>query len=294
MERQITEYIAYLQNDKKKSYNTAISYQRDLVKMASYLREQNLTEFEKVTSTDLTAYIISLQNAGCASSTISRYVASIKSFYNYLHKKGVISEEPTDTLKAPKVEKKIPEIISVTDMVRLLTAPNGDTPKDYRDRAMLELLYATGIRVSELISLTIDDVNLQMGYITCTMSLHDRIVPFGNEAKQALEKYCKDGRPHMIKDESCRILFTNVKGEPMSRQGFWKLIKAYGRKAGIEADITPHTLRHSFAAHMVENGADLRSVSEMLGHSDISATQKYASFGNQRLREVYSKTHPRK
>lgn len=293
MKQEITEYIEYLHSSRNKAENTTTSYRRDLMKLADYLNRQGINEWRRVTETDLTSYVLALQKEGKAGTTISRYIVSMKAFFEYLFRRGIVMGEPAATLKAPHVDKKLPEIISMDEAVRLLTAPEGDTPKELRDRAMLELLYATGIKVSELIALRLSDVNLQMGYITCSMSARDRIVPFGNEAKQALMRYLKDGRDKLVSGPENELLFTNIKGEPMSRQGFWKLIKAYGRKAGIKEDITPYTLRHSFAAHMIENGADLRSVSEMLGHTDISATQVYAVFSNSRLREVYSKAHPR-
>lgn len=293
MKQEITEYIEYLHSSRNKAENTTASYRRDLMKLADYLNGQGINEWRRVTETDLTSYVLALQKEGKAGTTISRYIVSMKAFFEYLFRRGIVMGEPAATLKAPHVDKKLPEIISMDEAVRLLTAPEGDTPKELRDRAMLELLYATGIKVSELIALRLSDVNLQMGYISCSMSARDRIVPFGNQAKQALMRYLKDGRDKLVGDPENQLLFTNIKGEPMSRQGFWKLIKAYGRKAGIEGDITPYTLRHSFAAHMIENGADLRSVSEMLGHTDISATQVYAVFSNSRLREVYSKAHPR-
>lgn len=293
MKQEITEYIEYLHSTRNKAENTTASYRRDLMKLADYLNGQGINEWRRVTETDLTSYVLALQKEGKAGTTISRYIVSMKAFFEYLFRRGIVMGEPAADIKAPHVDKKLPEIISMDEAVRLLTAPEGDTPKELRDRAMLELLYATGIKVSELVALRLSDVNLQMGYITCSMSARDRIVPFGNEAKQALMRYLKDGRDKLVSGSENQLLFTNIKGEPMSRQGFWKLIKAYGRKAGIKEDITPYTLRHSFAAHMIENGADLRSVSEMLGHTDISATQVYAVFCNSRLREVYSKAHPR-
>ncbi|MBR3735355.1 MAG: tyrosine-type recombinase/integrase, partial [Lachnospiraceae bacterium] len=195
--------------------------------------------------------------------------------------------------KAPKIEKKMPEILTTDEVNRLLDQPKGNTPKDIRDRAMLELLYATGIRVSELIGLKVSDVNLQIGYIICRDARKERVVPFGAPAKRALSDYIRSARELMLADQTSDVLFTNCSGQPMSRQGFWKLVKYYARKAGITADITPHTLRHSFAAHLVENGADLRSVQEMLGHSDISTTQIYANMSQNKLREVYAKNFPR-
>ena len=293
MEQEIAAYIEYISCVKKKSNNTVMSYRRDLMKLVAYLTSRGIENWNQVTETDLTGYILKLQKEGCAGATISRYIVSIKAFFEYLFRYDKIEEEPAAALKAPKLEKKVPDVISVDHVIRLLTAPEGDSPKALRDRAMLELLYATGIKVSELVAIRMSDVNLQMGYISCTMSAHDRIIPFGNEAKQTLMRYLKDGRDKLVTDTDSEFLFTNMMGEPMSRQGFWKLIKAYAKKAGIEEDITPYTLRHSFAAHMISNGADLYSVSEMLGHSDISTTQVYAMFSNSRLRDVYSKAHPR-
>lgn len=293
MEREVEEYIEYIGSNSRKSANTLMSYRRDLIKLVTYLDEKELNEWNQVTETDLTTYIMQLQREGCAQSTISRYIVSIKAFFEYMYRNGIIADDASVNIRAPRIEKKIPGIISVEHVVRLLTAPSGDSPKQLRDRAMLELLYATGIKVSELVSIKMDDVNLQMGYINCRTVSHDRIIPFGNEAKQALMRYLKDGRDKLVKDNYSEYLFTNVSGEQMSRQGFWKLIKSYAKKAGIEEDITPYTLRHSFAAHMISNSADIYAVSEMLGHTDVSATQVYAVFSNSRLRDVYNKAHPR-
>jgi integrase/recombinase XerD len=228
-----------------------------------------------------------------AAATISRNVASIKAFVHYLCKEGIIEENIAEGLKAPKIEKKMPEILTPEEVIWLLEQPKGDTPKELRDKAMLELLYATGIRVTELITLKVSDVNMQMGYIICRDGSKERVIPFGAAAKKAMTNYLEKAREVMLFDLKSDILFVNCSGQPMSRQGFWKLIKYYAKKAGITADITPHTLRHSFAAHLVENGADLRSVQEMLGHSDISTTQVYATMTHNRIREVYAKAHPR-
>jgi len=293
MEREIDAFIAYLHNVKKMSLNTELSYRRDLVKFINYLSGQGITEFKSITATNLNSYILYLENNNFSAATVSRSIACIKTFYHYLFKEGKVDKDVSDTLKAPKVEKKVPQIMTPKEVVRLLDGPKGDSPKDIRDKAMLELLYATGIRVTELITLKLEDVNLQMSYIICRDSNKERVIPFGHEAKNALMKYLNDTRETMVVDKSSDVLFVNCSGEPMSRQGFWKLIKYYAKKAGIEADITPHTLRHSFAAHLVENGADLRSVQEMLGHSDISTTQVYANMNHSRIREVYNKAHPR-
>lgn len=293
MQQEIEAFIVYLHNVKKMSLNTELSYRRDLTKLCGYMEGKGIDDPAKITVEDLNSYIQYLNKNSFSAATISRNIACIKTFYHYLYKEGKVAKDVSDTLKAPKVEKKIPEIMTTKEVVRLLEQPKGDSPKDIRDKAMLELLYATGIRVSELISLKIEDVNLQMSFIICHDSNKERVIPFGHEAKAALSKYLESSREAMLEDKNSNILFVNCSGESMSRQGFWKLIKFYAKKAGIEADITPHTLRHSFAAHLVENGADLRSVQEMLGHSDISTTQIYATMNHSRIRDVYSKTHPR-
>lgn len=293
MRNETEAFITYLHNVKKMSKNTELSYRRDLLKVISFFEEQGIKSFSDVTATNLNSYVLYLEKNNFSAATISRNIACIKTFYHYLYKEGKVKEDVSDVLRAPKVEKKIPEIMTTAEVVRLLEQPKGNSPKEIRDKAMLELLYATGIRVSELISLNLADVNMQMGYIVCHDSNKERIIPFGHEAKIALNKYLTEARETMLEDKSCEILFANCSGLPMSRQGFWKLIKYYAKKAGIEADITPHTLRHSFAAHLVENGADLRSVQEMLGHSDISTTQIYANMNHSRIRDIYTKAHPR-
>ena len=293
MENEINAFMIYLHNIKKTSENTVMSYRRDLVKVKNYLEEQGVEDVRKITSTNLNSYILYLEKNKFSAATISRNIASLKAFYHYMCKEGMVAEDVAETLHAPKIEKKMPEILSTDEVVRLLEQPSGDTPKEIRDKAMLELLYATGIRVTELITLKLSDVNLQMGYIVCRDSGKERVIPFGNEAKSALIRYLEGTRASMISDADSEYLFANCSGQPMSRQGFWKLIKYYAKKAGIVADITPHTLRHSFAAHLVENGADLRSVQEMLGHSDISTTQIYVNMNRNRLREVYAKAYPR-
>lgn len=293
MEQEVNAFISYLHNVKKMSNNTEMSYKRDLAKVCAYMRDNNITELSKITETQLNSYILYLEKNQFSAATISRNIACIKTFYHYLFKEGKVKKDVSEGLKAPKVEKKIPEIMTTQEVVRLLEQPKGSSPKDIRDKAMLELLYATGIRVSELINLEMTDVNMQMGYIVCHDGSKERVIPFGHEAKQALNRYFSESREVMLENKDSNILFVNCSGLPMSRQGFWKLIKYYAKKAGIEADITPHTLRHSFAAHLVENGADLRAVQEMLGHSDISTTQIYANMSHSRIRDVYSKAHPR-
>lgn len=293
MEKQINAFISYLHNVKKTSNNTEMSYRRDLNKLNKYLSERNIQKVCDVTKEDLCAYILYMEEQKFAAATVSRNIASIKAFYHYMAKEGIVKEDISESLKAPKIEKKLPEILSMDEVIRLLEQPSGDSPKEIRDKAMLELLYATGIRVTELINLRLPDINLQMGVLNCQDGNKERMIPFGKEAKNALLRYYEEAREAMVKDNKSDILFVNCSGQPMSRQGFWKLIKYYAKKAGIDEDITPHTLRHSFAAHLVENGADLRSVQEMLGHSDISTTQVYANMNHNRIREVYAKAHPR-
>ncbi len=294
MDEAILKFIKYLHKTKKASANTVQSYKRDLDKLASYLSgELAVDSWGAVTATNLNSYMLFMEEQNYAASSISRSVASIRAFFSYLHKKNLIADNPSDELHPPKVEKKVPDILTVSEVEKLLAQPSQDTAKGVRDRAMLELLYATGIRVSELIGLRVSDVNLKMGYINCSDTGRERAVPFGNAARAALSEYLEKAR-HLFPEASENdVLFTNVQGRKMSRQGFWKLLKGYAQEAGIERDITPHTLRHSFAAHMIENGADLRSVQEMLGHSDISTTQIYLNLNIGKMRDVYEKAHPR-
>ncbi len=293
MVQDILEFIEYLHNEKGTSENTEVSYKRDLLKMEQYLEQNGITNVQSITTTSLNSYILDLEKQGFAAATISRNVASVKSFFHYLSREMKIEEDVSDALKPPKIEKKMPGILSMEEVVLLLEQPVLSKPKGIRDRAMLELLYATGIRVTELISLRVTDVNLQMGYIICRDASKERIIPFGSVAKEALKVYMKEARNKLLKGNESDVLFPNCSGGMMSRQGFWKLIKQYAKKANISSEITPHTLRHSFAAHLVENGADLRAVQEMLGHSDISTTQVYADLNQNRIRQVYAQAHPR-
>ncbi|MBP5152214.1 MAG: tyrosine-type recombinase/integrase, partial [Lachnospiraceae bacterium] len=254
MEREINEFISYLHNVKKMSLNTEMSYKRDLAKLNAYMAERGISDVSKLSPENLSDYIAFLKENNFSAATVSRNIACLKSFSHFLFKEGKIASDVSGGLKAPKVEKKIPEILTTKEVVMLLEQPNGDSPKDIRDKAMLELLYATGIRVSELISLKLDDVNIQMSYIVCRDANKERVIPFGHEAKRALSAYLDGVRDAMLESGKEDVLFVNCSGLPMSRQGFWKLIKYYAKKAGIDADITHHTLRHSFAAHLVENG----------------------------------------
>lgn len=293
MQETIEKFIEYLEKEKHASINTIMSYKRDLNKFALFLDKQGVFDVSKITATNLTSYVLFLEKEGRAAATISRNIASIKAFFDYLFRNGQIEKDISHVMKAPKIEKKIPEILTVEEVNLLLEQPEDKNSKGIRDKAMLELLYATGMRVSELLHLKIEDVNLAMGYVVCHEGHKERVVPFGKEAKRALARYINDARGSMLGEGKQDFLFVNCSKTAMSRQGFWKLLKVYANRAGIEKEITPHTLRHSFAAHLVGNGADLKSVQEMLGHSDISATQIYADINGKNIREVYSKSHPR-
>ena len=293
MQKEIDSFISYLHNVKQSSANTQMSYQRDLKKFVAFCENRGITSVQKLRAQDLEAYVNVMGEEQFKPATVSRNIASLKAWVHFLQDEGILNEDISASLKVPKIEKKVPEIMSMNEVGTLLEQPSGNNPKEIRDKAMLELLYATGIRVTELISLNIEDLNLQMNYITCKDGAKERMVPFGAKARAAMLRYIEDAREKMLSDADSHVLFVNCSGKAMSRQGFWKLIKHYTKKAGITAEITPHTLRHSFAAHLVENGADLKSVQEMLGHSDISTTQIYANMNQNRIREVYKKAHPR-
>ena len=295
MKPDVKEFVAYLQNDKKASKNTIVSYQRDLLQLLDYLEANGITEAGKVTKTSLNSYILHLEKSGKATTTISRVLASVKAFFHYELREGKIRKDPAELLKTPKIEKKPPVILTEAEVENFLDQPKGQTPKEIRDKAMLELLYATGIRVSELIALKIDDVNMGVGFIVCRDGSKERMIPFGRVARQALQVYLSQAREFLQKGHPSDALFTNCNGKAMSRQGFWKIVKYYGEKAGIQADITPHTLRHSFAAHLIRGGADIQSVQTMLGHADMATTQIYTTYLKQGdLLKSYSVAHPRR
>lgn len=292
MEKLVDEFIEYLRVQKGASDNTEVSYRRDLKKMISHMEEKGISEADQIRSLDLQAYLLEMRNQNFAPSTVSRNIASIRAFFQFLLKEKRVEKDPTDQLKSPKVEKKMPETLSVEEIDLLMKQPD-DSVKGIRDSAMLELLYATGMRVSELIHLQTTDVNLKLGYVSCHENGKERVIPIGNMSRTALDQYLDRSRRVLVKDETEKTLFTNCSGKPMSRQGFWKVLKSYAQDAGITHEITPHTLRHSFAVHMLQNGADLRSVQEMLGHSDISTTQVYLNDSAHKMRDVYMKAHPR-
>lgn len=292
MEQYVKQFVRYLREDKHASQNTIVSYQRDLLKLCSYLEQHDITDISLVTETNLNSYILHMETDGMASSTISRHVATIKAFYLYLMRSHLVEQDIAYRLKPPKIERKVPEALTEEEIALLLAQPQGNGRKELRDKAMLELLYATGMRVSELISLTVQQVNLEHGYIMCQGFGYGRVIPVDEQTIEIIRHYLLQGRPAIVKGEE-EILFPNIHGKPMTRQGFWKIVKFYADKAGINREITPHMVRHSFAFHLVQHGADLRSVQELLGHSDIAATGVYLMKPNQRLKEVYNKTHQR-
>ena len=293
MNTYVKEYTSFMTDIRHKSLNTVESYKRDVTQYISYLDGTGVTDISSTTKTTVLSYLLYLQKEGRASSTVSRTLASLRSYYLFMMQNGVVKSNPTSNLEAPHVEKKIPKILSGEEVELLLEQPKNCDNKGIRDKAMLELLYATGIRVSELINLDVSDVNVPMSFVRCKGGKKERIIPMGHQAKDALENYINNVRKYRVKDENETALFVNCSGARLSRQGFWKLIKYYQHIAGIETDITPHTLRHSFAAHLLENGADLHSIQEMMGHADISSTQVYSRMMNSKIKDVYAKAHPR-
>lgn len=293
MNAYIGEYTDFMENTCHKTKNTVDSYKRDVKQYTEYLDEIGISNIKNTTQTNVLSYIMMLQKQGRASSTVSRVLASIRSYYLYLLRNGQIDSDPTMALTTPKAEKKQPKALSSSQVDLLLNQPKLSDNKGIRDKAMLELLYATGIRVSELIGLDISDVNLSMGYIRCSNNKGERVIPVGNKAIDALKLYLDKSRDEILKNHDEKALFVNRMGARISRQGFWKIIKQYQISSGIDVDITPHLLRHSFAAHLIQNGADLESLKSMMGHSDISSTNVYTCFLDDNIKRVYEKTHPR-
>lgn len=289
----IQAYQTYLAEERHVSANTLSSYLRDINQFRAWLAENSTVDLRKVKKDIIVQYLQHMECIGKSPATITRSTASIKSFYQFMMSAGYVKVNPAKSVATVKVERKCPEILTNREVELFLEQPKCVDEKGYRDHAMLELLYATGIRVSELIGLNVDDVNLTIGIIHCRKKDKERVIPLYHGAVKALQDYIKDIRPRLIADPEEQALFVNMNGERMSRQGFWKIIKYYQEKAEIKKDITPHMLRHSFAVHLLENGADLHSIQEMLGHADISSTQIYTQVVNKELRDVYQKAHPR-
>lgn len=294
MDSNILKFNGYLELEKELSQNTIESYIRDLRQFNAYLKENNLSDIVNVNKTLIITYLMNLQKSGKSVSTVSRNIASLRSFYQFLLNEGIINKDPTINLQSPKQEKRLPSILTPKEVEILLEQPNVNSTKGVRDKAMLELLYASGIRVSELIALNVDDVNLYMDYILSSKdTANERVIPIGKIAVDVLSLYIEKHRMNFLKDSDEKSLFVNYHGKRLTRQGFWKIVRGYTNQAGINKNITPHTLRHSFAAHLLQNGADLKSVQEMLGHADISTTQVYTLITKNKIKEVYKKAHPR-
>lgn len=301
MEKEMNEFIQqfkiYLTNERKMSDNSLQAYCRDISEYLRFLTEKGGGKLEEGSNTDIVSFVLKLKNSGKSSATVNRKVASLRAFYNFMLLRGYVSENPVNNIKSPKIERKELEYLTIEEVDKLLLLPD-DSVKGQRDKAILELMYATGIRVSELIEAKVEDINLRLGFITCN-GQHGkaRIIPMGRPAREAVETYIFEIRQKLIKnkeeDTNQGYLFVNYFGEKLTRQGLWKILKEYASQAGIESKITPQTLRNSFAVHMIQNGADLKSLQELMGHEDITATQIYLSVTKNRIKDVYDRTHPR-
>ncbi|APC48377.1 site-specific tyrosine recombinase XerD [Virgibacillus halodenitrificans] len=291
----VSDFLHYLQIERGLSENTLISYKRDLTQYINYLSKVELkSDWATVHRNDIIAFLQMLKDAGKSAASIARYTSSIRSFHQFLIREQLVQQDASLHIESPRKERKLPDVLSEKDIDSLL-AISGEKPLELRNKAMLELLYATGLRVSEMINLKVSDLHLTMGFVQCVgKGNKERIVPLGDIAIKSLEEYIRKGRSILGKNnKDGNVLFLNQHGRPLTRQGFWKILKANANRAGIQKKITPHTLRHSFATHLLENGADLRVVQEMLGHVDISTTQIYTHVTKTRLKDIYTAYHPR-
>ncbi|MEW6031323.1 MAG: site-specific tyrosine recombinase XerD [Bacillota bacterium] len=295
MQDLIGDFIHYLSVERGLASNTLESYSRDLRQYWAYLHTKaRLMSLRDASRANVISYLLQMEKQGKSPATIARRLAALKSFYQFLVRESLVERDPTANLESPKLDRKLPKVLTVREVETLLRQPRTGTVGGLRDKAMLEVLYATGIRVSELVSLLLSDVNLELRYVRCLgKGSKERLVPLGSIACQAVADYLARSRPKLVKDPGERHLFVNHHGHRMTRQGFWKIVKKYAAEAGIKKPITPHTLRHSFATHLLENGADVRAVQEMLGHADISTTQVYTHINRGKLRDVYRNSHPR-
>jgi integrase/recombinase XerD len=290
----IQEFLIYLQVERGLAENTLVAYKRDLEKFSCYLKEKEKLDLKKVDKNFLAGYFYFLHKKGESSASIARQLASLRSFFKFLCLEEYLETNPTVYLETPKLSQKLPRVLSENEVDKLLETPQGIGPLNLRDKAMLELMYATGMRVSELVNLTVQQLNLDLAYVRCLgKGNKERIIPLGSQAAKSLKVYLQKGRPQLVKNPRETALFVNFHGRGITRQGFWKIIKKRAKEAGINKKITPHTLRHSFATHLLANGADLRSVQELLGHADVSTTQIYTHLTKNKLREIYLQTHPR-
>ena len=294
METHLDLYLDYLTVEKGLAANTRASYSADLLKFLNYLKDCGIDDWSQVRFPEIMAFLSRAQEQGLAPRSRARLLSALRGFFKFMVRDSHLKKSPVANLTSPRLRRQLPTVLSVAEVERLLAQPNPDLPLGQRDAAMLELLYGTGLRVTELITLAVGRVNLEVGFLVASgKGAKERIVPMGEAATEAVQSYTLRARPRLLKGRVSEILFVSNRGTAMTRQGFWKLLKKYGRQAGMEKSLTPHTLRHSFATHLLERGADLRSVQMMLGHADISTTQIYTHVARERLREVHKKYHPR-
>ncbi|RST73722.1 site-specific tyrosine recombinase XerD [Siminovitchia acidinfaciens] len=296
MKDRLQDFIHFMIVEKGLSQNTVKAYERDLVNYLSYVQKiLNINSFDEITRMHIIQFLGQIKGEGKSSRTLARHIASIRSFHQFLLREKAAGHDPTVHIETPQLEKNLPKVLSITDVQSLLEAPDQSTMFGIRDKAMLELLYGTGTRISELLDMNLDDIHLTIGFVRCRgKGNKERIIPIGMEATKAIERYLKEARPKLRKEKNkTDALFLNHHGKRLTRQGFWKNLKKLASKADIKKELTPHTLRHSFATHLLENGADLRAVQEMLGHADISTTQIYTHVSKSRLKDVYKQFHPR-
>ena len=289
----INDFEKFLIREKQASDNTVNAYIKDLEHFEDFVVSRGIDRITDVSNSDIVAYLMELKKQGRSKSTVNRRLTSIRTFYKFLLREGKVRENPAEDIKSPRIEKKDIEFLSIDEVNKLMTLPD-ESIKGIRDRAILELMYATGIRASELIDMKLDDLNMRMGFVKCTGEHSKaRIIPIGRPARHALEDYVYDARPVLLKNSNNEKLFVNYAGESMTRQGLWKILKEYGEEAGLKIRLTPQVLRNSFAVHMLQNGADIKSIQELMGHEDIAATQAYLAVTKNRIKDVYDRAHPR-
>ncbi|MFZ5597654.1 MAG: site-specific tyrosine recombinase XerD [Bacillota bacterium] len=294
MERSIRDFLSFLAVERGLAKNTLASYRSDLVFFKKFCEQKNYAPLGDGGRSAVIAYLLQMKRDGMSAATVSRRLAALKSMYKFLIRESRLQVDPTENIETPRKVQKLPRVLTIEEVDRLLAQPRISTPGGLRDKAMLEVIYATGIRVSELVNLDRGSINLVEGYIRCLgKGSKERIVPVGEMAVHFTGEYLRRARPRLAGNKGSPALFLNGRGGRLTRQGFWKIIKKYAAGANIKKDITPHTLRHSFATHLLENGADLRAVQELLGHADISTTQIYTHLTGNRLKDVYQKSHPR-
>lgn len=294
MRKQLDSFLNHITVERGLALNTVISYRRDLEEFLAFVDQAGIRDLRKITREDIRSYLQSLQKRKLSPRSRNRHLASIRTFYKFLVRENVVETSPADLLESSKVEKKLPTVMTLQEVEKLLAQPNTKTPLGQRDKAMLELMYAAGLRVTELVKMTVKQVNLEVGFVMTLGKGHkERIIPIGESAQESIKEYIESGRRALLKGRESQDLFLNRSGRALTRQGFWKIIRRYAQKAGLKQHISPHTLRHSFATHLLKHGADLRSVQMMLGHSDISTTQIYTHIARDYLKQIHHKYHPR-